>query len=50
MLGNNLPCAQDVVNLYESNGIGAMRLYGPDQATLQALLEGTRDQTHVRCP
>ncbi|KMT14552.1 hypothetical protein BVRB_4g073220 [Beta vulgaris subsp. vulgaris] len=43
MLGNNLPCAQDVVNLYESNGIGAMRLYGPDQATLQALLEGTQN-------
>lgn len=35
--GNNLPNPQDVVNLYRSNGIGAMRIYAPDQPTLQAL-------------
>ncbi|KMT14555.1 hypothetical protein BVRB_4g073250 [Beta vulgaris subsp. vulgaris] len=39
-LGDNLPCAQDVVNLYESNQIGAMRLYDPDHPTLEAL-QGT---------
>lgn len=35
--GDNLPSPQNVVNLYKSNGIKAMRLYYPDQATLQAL-------------
>ncbi|KAK9673616.1 hypothetical protein RND81_12G178900 [Saponaria officinalis] len=35
--GNNLPSEQDVVNLYRSNGISAMRLYDPDQAALNAL-------------
>ncbi|XP_054818080.1 glucan endo-1,3-beta-glucosidase-like [Prosopis cineraria] len=35
--GNNLPSKQDVVNLYKSNGIGRMRIYNPDEATLQAL-------------
>ncbi|XP_048499722.1 glucan endo-1,3-beta-glucosidase-like [Beta vulgaris subsp. vulgaris] len=38
--GNNLPCAQHVVNLYKSNQIGAMRLYDPDHPTLKAL-QGT---------
>ncbi|GMI92348.1 hypothetical protein like AT4G16260 [Hibiscus trionum] len=36
-VADNLPSAQDVVGLYTSNGIGKMRLYDPDQATLQAL-------------
>ncbi|CAO2832962.1 unnamed protein product [Amaranthus hypochondriacus] len=35
--GQNLPCAQEVVNLYDYHGIEAMRLYDPDQDTLQAL-------------
>ncbi|XP_021751517.1 glucan endo-1,3-beta-glucosidase-like [Chenopodium quinoa] len=35
--GDNLPSPQDVVNLFKSNGIGAMRLYYPDHATLNAL-------------
>ncbi|XP_021771858.1 glucan endo-1,3-beta-glucosidase-like [Chenopodium quinoa] len=39
-IGDNLPSSQDVVNLYKSNGIKAMRLYFPDQDTLQAL-QGT---------
>ncbi|CAO2837284.1 unnamed protein product [Amaranthus hypochondriacus] len=39
MKGDNLPCAQDVVNLYESNNIGAMRLYSPDIDTLEAIKE-----------
>lgn len=37
MLGDNLPSRQDVVKLYQSNGIGAMRIYWPDQPALQAL-------------
>ncbi|KNA19872.1 hypothetical protein SOVF_057490 [Spinacia oleracea] len=37
MLGTNLPSPQQVVNLYKSNGIKAMRLYEPNQPTLQAL-------------
>jgi exo-beta-1,3-glucanase (GH17 family) len=35
--GNNLPSEQGVVNLYKSNKIANMRLYGPDQKALQAL-------------
>lgn len=35
--GNNLPSPQDVVNLYKSQGIARMRLYDPDQSSLQAL-------------
>nr|BAW35435.1 beta-1,3-glucanase [Nepenthes alata] len=35
--GNNLPSEQQVVSLYQSNGIGRMRIYDPDQAALQAL-------------
>uniref|UniRef100_A0A803KM93 Glucan endo-1,3-beta-D-glucosidase n=1 Tax=Chenopodium quinoa TaxID=63459 RepID=A0A803KM93_CHEQI len=37
MIGDNLPSEKDVVSLYKSNGIGAMRLYSPDIAALQAL-------------
>ncbi|XP_059650676.1 glucan endo-1,3-beta-glucosidase-like [Cornus florida] len=36
-LGNNLPSEQETVDLYKSNGIGRMRIYDPNQATLQAL-------------
>ncbi|KAJ1692179.1 hypothetical protein LUZ63_008877 [Rhynchospora breviuscula] len=35
--GNNLPPKADVVKLYQSNGITAMRIYGPDSAVLTAL-------------
>ena len=35
--GDNLPSAQDTVNLYKTNGVSKMRLYSPDQDALQAL-------------
>ncbi|XP_016445078.1 glucan endo-1,3-beta-glucosidase, acidic-like [Nicotiana tabacum] len=35
--GNNLPSAQDVVNLYKANGITNMRVYDPIAETLTAL-------------
>ncbi|KAL8129361.1 hypothetical protein V2J09_018516 [Rumex salicifolius] len=37
MNGDNLPSAQDTVNLYKTNGITKMRLYSPDHNALQAL-------------
>ncbi|GJY25659.1 glucan endo-1,3-beta-glucosidase-like protein [Tanacetum coccineum] len=36
-IGNGLPSEQDVVNLYQRNGINRMRMYGPNPAALQAL-------------
>ncbi|CAO1947226.1 unnamed protein product [Urochloa humidicola] len=35
--GNNLPSRGDVVQLYKSNNIQAMRIYYPDHAALDAL-------------
>ncbi|KAJ0083674.1 hypothetical protein Patl1_29522 [Pistacia atlantica] len=35
--GNNLPSQAQVVSLFKANKIGKMRIYDPDQATLQAL-------------
>ncbi|OMO99907.1 Glycoside hydrolase, family 17 [Corchorus capsularis] len=37
MLGNNLPLKPEVIALFKSRNITRMRIYGPDQATLQAL-------------
>ncbi|KAK4429107.1 Glucan endo-1,3-beta-glucosidase, acidic isoform PR-Q' [Sesamum alatum] len=36
-LGTNLPSPTDVVTLYNQNNIRRMRIYNPDQLTLQAL-------------
>ena len=49
MRGDNLPCAQDVVNLYKSNNIGAMRLYAPDIDTLEAI-KGTNIKIMLGVP
>ncbi|KAJ4760273.1 hypothetical protein LUZ62_070648 [Rhynchospora pubera] len=37
MIGDNLPSPSDVVGLYQSKGIRAMRIYFPDQDTFNAL-------------
>jgi Glycosyl hydrolases family 17 len=37
MLGDNLPPPSEVIGLYNSYGIGAMRLYAPQAETLNAL-------------
>ncbi|KMZ62404.1 Beta-1,3-endoglucanase, family GH17 [Zostera marina] len=37
MDGNNLPAASEVVSMYKSKGIGRMRIYNPDGATLNSL-------------
>uniref|UniRef100_A0A6N2MZJ2 glucan endo-1,3-beta-D-glucosidase n=1 Tax=Salix viminalis TaxID=40686 RepID=A0A6N2MZJ2_SALVM len=35
--GNNLPSDQEVVSLFQSNGIGRVRIYDPNRDTLEAL-------------
>ncbi|XP_031267860.1 probable glucan endo-1,3-beta-glucosidase BG4 [Pistacia vera] len=37
MLGDNLPKPTEVVKLYQKYGIGKMRIFAPDPATLEAL-------------
>jgi exo-beta-1,3-glucanase (GH17 family) len=37
MYGDILPSKQEVVDLYKSNGINGMRIYSPNEETLQAL-------------
>ncbi|TKY67308.1 Lichenase protein [Spatholobus suberectus] len=36
-VANNLPPAQEVIDLYKANGIGRIRIYDSDPATIQAL-------------
>jgi hypothetical protein len=36
-VANNLPSAKEVLDLYKTYGIGRMRIYNPNQETLQAL-------------
>ncbi|KAI3738125.1 hypothetical protein L2E82_28144 [Cichorium intybus] len=47
--GDGLPSQQDVVSLYRNNGITRMRIYDPDQATLQAL-KGTNIELMIGVP
>ncbi|XP_074310479.1 glucan endo-1,3-beta-glucosidase-like [Silene latifolia] len=48
-LGDNLPSPQQVVNLFRNNGITKMRIYWPDQQTLQAL-KGSGIQLFLNVP
>ncbi|KAL4560379.1 hypothetical protein LXL04_032529 [Taraxacum kok-saghyz] len=47
--GDGLPSEQDVVSLYRNSGITKMRIYDPDQATLQAL-KGTNIELIIGVP
>ncbi|KAJ3691722.1 hypothetical protein LUZ61_020886 [Rhynchospora tenuis] len=49
MIGDNLPSKSDVVGLYQSNGILAIRLYKPDGDTFNAL-KGTDIDVMVGVP
>ncbi|PWA60789.1 Glycoside hydrolase, catalytic domain-containing protein [Artemisia annua] len=47
--GDGLPSEQDVVTLYRNNGITKMRIYDPNQPTLQAL-KGTNIELMLGVP
>ncbi|XP_072984398.1 glucan endo-1,3-beta-glucosidase-like [Typha latifolia] len=49
MLGDNLPQPSEVIKMYQSNGITAMRIYGPNKDVLEAL-RGTDIQVMVGVP
>ncbi|KAJ4802197.1 hypothetical protein LUZ62_014763 [Rhynchospora pubera] len=49
MLGNDLPSRSDVVKLYQTKGIRAMRIYAPDRDTFNAL-KGTGIELIVDVP
>ncbi|KAJ4775788.1 hypothetical protein LUZ62_060045 [Rhynchospora pubera] len=49
MIGDNLPSKSDVIRLFQSNGILAMRLYKPDGDTFNAL-KGTDIDVMVGVP
>jgi Glycosyl hydrolases family 17 len=49
LLGDNLPEPSDVISLYQSNGIDAMRLYNPDSNVFNAL-KGTNISLMVGVP
>lgn len=49
LLGDNLPEPSEVVSLYQSNGIEAMRLYNPNSDVLNAL-KGTNISLMVGVP
>ncbi|KAK8589308.1 hypothetical protein V6N13_088160 [Hibiscus sabdariffa] len=48
-LGNNLPPKPQVISLFQQRGIARMRLYDPNQATLQAL-RGTNIELMLGVP
>ncbi|GAV65045.1 Glyco_hydro_17 domain-containing protein, partial [Cephalotus follicularis] len=48
-IAENLPSEQDVVDFYKENGIAKMRIYDPNQATLQAL-QGTNIELILGVP
>ncbi|KAI7737947.1 hypothetical protein M8C21_015140 [Ambrosia artemisiifolia] len=48
-IGNNLPSEKETVTLFQTNGISRMRIYDPNQATLDAL-RGTNIELMVGVP